>query len=1052
MSLAGRLGVAAARGARALAAAALGLSTLALLGGAALAWQLSRGPVDAGWLARGVEAAANRADGPTRLHVDGASLAWDGFHGGPGRPLELRLSGIRATDAGGAAAEVNKVAVTLSIHGLVAGEVTPGSVEIEGARLQVLRAAGGALGLGTRSLDAPPDSDATPNAAAPLPRLLADLAGGRDDDPILPGVRLRELRRVVIRDARIEVADRQLGATWRVAAAEIDLRRLDGGDLSGMAEVALALGEVEARLTARAAREEDGAARIEAALTPVVPAELARAAPAFGKLAALDAAVTLAGTLDLSPELAPLRATVRATTGAGRLRAAGMAVELRSAGAEVEAAWDGPVLRELRLTGVQAVLPMPGAAPAMLTASGTARLGDGALAADMAAEVDQVPFAELGRLWPEDLARNARTWVVGNITDGTARAARVKLSLAGAPDLSTLKLNEVDAQLRGDDVTIHWLRPVPPVERVQATLRVTAPDAIDIAASSGRQGPLALRRGTVRIGGLRGDVSDIAINLDVAGTVPDALTLLQHPRLKLLDRQKTLLRDTAGTMEAHVLLRLPLLSDIPADQFDVRATAHAEGLRLPGIAGGRDVERGSVQLEATQDGLKATGPATVGGIPAQLAVELDFRRGPPGQVVQRITGTGRATARQLGAADLDADWVMQGGQLGLDVGYTARRDGQAELRVRADLRDAELAGLGWTKAPGVAGQASARLALRDGRLVGVEEIRAEAPGLRVEGRADIPGGKLSLLLLDRIELGRTRAAGEVRLAARRGEPIRAVVSGPVLDLSTLLAQAGPTTKEDDLGAAWHADVVFDRVLMSGGEEAFSDVAASVRSDGARIRFASVETGGPVLLRARIKPQGGGRAVSVRAADAGALLRALGVTDTVLGGRLALAGRFNDAARGSPLSGTAELEHFGVRQAQTVGKVLQGLTLYGLVDALRGPGLVFDRLTLPFRHEGGVLSLNDAQASSSSLGVTAKGRIDLARKLADIEGTIVPAYVLNAALGRLPLVGRLFSPEQGGGVLSVAYTVRGKLDDPAVIVNPLTALTPGFLRGLFKAFN
>ena len=353
---------------------------------------------------------------------------------------------------------------------------------------------------------------------------------------------------------------------------------------------------------------------------------------------------------------------------------------------------------------------------------------------------------------------------------------------------------------------------------------------------------------------------------------------------------------------------------------------------LAGIVAGRDLERGSVRLDATQDGLKATGPAEVGGIPAQLAVELDFRQGPPGQVVQRITATGRATAKQLGANDLDVDWVVQRGQVGLAVAYTAQRDGQAELRVRADLRDAGLAGLGWTKAPGVAGQASARLALRGDRLVGIEEIRAEAPGLRLEGRADTPGGKPSLLLLDRIVLGRTQAAGEVRLAARRGEPIRAVISGPVLDLSALLARAGPETEEDDLGAAWDADVVFDRVLMGGGGNGFSGVSASVRSDGTRIRSAVIETGGPERLRASVAPQGRGRQVSVRAGDAGALLRALDVTDTVLGGQLAATARYDDGRRGSPLAGTVEVSEFSVRQAATIGKVLQGLTLYGLVDA------------------------------------------------------------------------------------------------------------------------
>ncbi len=35
----------------------------------------------------------------------------------------------------------------------------------------------------------------------------------------------------------------------------------------------------------------------------------------------------------------------------------------------------------------------------------------------------------------------------------------------------------------------------------------------------------------------------------------------------------------------------------------------------------------------------------------------------------------------------------------------------------------------------------------------------------------------------------------------------------------------------------------------------------------------------------------------------------------------------------------------------LGKVLQGVTLYGLVDALCGPGLVFDRFASPFRLDG-----------------------------------------------------------------------------------------------------
>ena len=66
--------------------------------------------------------------------------------------------------------------------------------------------------------------------------------------------------------------------------------------------------------------------------------------------------------------------------------------------------------------------------------------------------------------------------------------------------------------------------------------------------------------------------------------------------------------------------------------------------------------------------------------------------------------------------------------------------------------------------------------------------------------------------------------------------------------------------------------------------------------------------------------------------------------------------------------------------------------------------------------------------------------------------MVPLYFFNSMLGKLPLLGRLFSPETDGGLLAVAYSIRGNLDDPKVGVNPLSALTPGMLRDFFDIFG
>ena len=40
--------------------------------------------------------------------------------------------------------------------------------------------------------------------------------------------------------------------------------------------------------------------------------------------------------------------------------------------------------------------------------------------------------------------------------------------------------------------------------------------------------------------------------------------------------------------------------------------------------------------------------------------------------------------------------------------------------------------------------------------------------------------------------------------------------------------------------------------------------------------------------------------------------------------------------------------------------------------------------------------------------------------------------------------------EGEGLIAFNYAVKGSYDDPKVSVNPLSALTPGFLRGIFNA--
>ena len=48
--------------------------------------------------------------------------------------------------------------------------------------------------------------------------------------------------------------------------------------------------------------------------------------------------------------------------------------------------------------------------------------------------------------------------------------------------------------------------------------------------------------------------------------------------------------------------------------------------------------------------------------------------------------------------------------------------------------------------------------------------------------------------------------------------------------------------------------------------------------------------------------------------------------------------YDDRSPGRPLTGTMDITDFRIRDAPVLGKLLQAMTLYGLVEVMRGPGL------------------------------------------------------------------------------------------------------------------
>jgi hypothetical protein len=841
----------------------MALFLVAGLGVSALAWRLAEGPLHIPALTRLVEHALAQSGLQQSIQVADIVLAWDGFRRGGGSPLEIRVTGVQVfDDAGSLRQELPEIGVSLAFARLLRGEIALRDVTLRNPRIVLERGEDGSVSLAMGRL-----SGAQP-AGGEGGDVLQDLVGGGDTSGPLSA-----LQDIVISGGNLIVLDRQLQLTWDLRDVAIRLRREGRGVAAGEGTAALLLpdqGEqVPVRLTGRAS----AAGKLEGhlILPALEPARIARLMPALAPLGLMHASVSLdmSGSFDSTSQAPPaMRVGLRAGPGNMSLRPD---KQMAFAGITLDASGTP---QDLRLESLRITLPNAargtGGAPAansVISASGQAALRDGRWRGQLELGLDRLETADLPAYWPAEMARHAREWVLQNLTAGVFSGGHFTLKAESADDLSGLRLTDLAGTLRVEQATIHWLRPIPPLQNVTATASFGLKEIV-IRSEAGQQSGTALVAPdtTLRFSALDTDNEQMELTARLRGPVADAVTVIRHPRLKLFEKRPLDLTNPGGQLDGTLRLALPLLRDIPNEAIRVNAQLKLTGLRLDDVVAGQRLERGTAEMTVDTSRLRATGNAQIGGIPARLAVDMDFRQGPASQVVERIQATAQTDIGNLQRFGLDLEGLASG-PVAADVTMETRRSGESRVSIRGDLRGADmtLTPLAWRKPPGQPATARAELRVVGEALRGLENLQVDAPELSLRGSGTFAGGnRLEQLEIANASIGRSRLSGSIRPPRGIGTAWQFQISGPVLDLAPALeAPDSPESPPTGATAAATPDSVvdarFDRVLL-GEQGLLANVRGQIRANGSGVLREARVTGranGTGPFDVAVSPRGGG---------------------------------------------------------------------------------------------------------------------------------------------------------------------------------------------------
>lgn len=1017
-----------------------------------LTWRLTQeGPIHLRFMSSYVEQALIRTDQPYRIAVDDTVLTWAGWD----RALDVRAINLRVRDLDGRElANLPEVSITFSARALFKGLVAPSKIEIIGPKLTLIRNKDGSLAFGPGGVTSEPTTKNSDGSFEALMLLAGDMLETPDRSKPTG-----YLTSAAILNGSVQIVDNVTGLTWQADNFGAEARREPGG-LAGDLFAALPQFGDPAIVSAKLDyRRDTRKLALDASIASLQLSSLGLIEPALSDLSTTDLAITAkvqtsieianeqlgdlgevnfslasgAGALDL-PTLTKQPIPVTSLNVAGRLDRDGDIMSISSLDIDI----GGPrITAKADWQGAFSGKAKDGGAPI--------------LTADL--KVVNLPAELLDPYWPETAAADTRNWVVPNIPHGMVDEAGAHMSLRLPLDGNGTKVEDMKGTLKTSDLTVHYLRPMPPITKGVATAEFDA-KTFTAKITAGEVGNIKIKQGDLVITGL--DVEDqfIKVGGDVAAPLQDALALLDHPRLGYAKKLGIDPKTSGGDATANIFFDFPAAKKLSFAEVKVKVAAEMHNVKVAKLRFDKDVTQGDLKLTLDEKGMNLQGPMTFADVPMNFDWSQTFDDNAAYD--ERLHVIGNATAAQIAAIGFDyRPWVD--GACQCDITYTKLPGGRSTLQGAFDLTNAvlDVPTAKWRKEVGVPGRADLTLEMVNEKPTAIPQFTVTAGDLVTGGALQFaPDGTISRVTLPEIQVGASHLIG-FDAELKEGWSL-ITVTGGTLDASPWMDDKTQPTEEELARTGPERQRPFTvkgqlaQLRLGDGRELTNATVEAIHDpfwwDVVAFQ-ATLPSGQPITFDYRpSKP--GQHALTISTKDGGGALRVLDLYNSVKGGTLNITGTVKDDQPWRPLKGKIAMSSFRVINTPFVARFLTVATITGVVDAVTGEGFLFGGAEGRFTKTRGLIEVSKFRSAGPSLGMTAAGKIDLDRNNVNVKGTLVPAYAINSVLGNIPLIGAIIQGGEGEGLFAATYAVTGNLDEPKIDVNEWSALAPGFIRDLF----
>ena len=652
--------------------------------------------------------------------------------------------------------------------------------------------------------------------------------------------------------------------------------------------------------------------------------------------------------------------------------------------------------------------------------------------------------------WPVGLGAGARSWVVDHVNSGLATRLDFEMDLRpeiyerGYLDDETLSLD-----FWVEDADVWFLNDIPPISQASGIGRLKG-NSLTIELEEGKFREWNVDAGKVDIPRFRPQGERALVTASGRGDMKSLIQILEDSDLKVATRAEIEMDSLDGFGGLDVEVSYPIQEKrIETEDVSFSFKGGFLDVAVANMAHEFGLEKTEMNVDVDNERIVLSGEGLFGPAPVDFVWTERFPLEDEAFGETRLEAHAIATPDLLNTFGFAVRNVMTG-EADMRLVATGVGSDFDEIDARLDLTGAtiDISELGWFKRAGEPATGDFNYARdSEGRMVAFGDITAD--GLALSG--DVTFDSRQQLQSANIE--RFYAADRMdlkgALTKTDDDGFRIAVSGPMLNASGFmdnLLEFGAGGGGDFKSGKVEATIAVDElILREDASLTNANISIETNEEGVQKGFVTGTIGPERGLEATLDATSGQQVVELLADDAGWVLKTLSQVDYLEGGAMRLNGRFTEE------EGFADINIRSVRlkNAPLLAQIFSLASLQGLTDVLSGEGVLFTNIEAPIKLREGRIEIDGARASGPAMGLTVRGWVGAESRELGLDGVVVPSFGVNSALGGIPIIGDLFVSRRGEGVFAVVYNVRGNLERARVAINPLSAVTPGFLRRIME---